>query len=90
VTRPALEHISGLPAFLLLQMETRIIGRLKQESDMPEDQRAEFARWMVYRMLENRIKDGKQFDSILDSSREYFAKNMIRTVLREVKEEQPK
>lgn len=35
------------------------------------------ARHILYRMIDKRIRDGRQFDSILESSRKYFATAMI-------------
>jgi hypothetical protein len=48
--------------------------------------RANFADWMIRRMAENRLRDGKQMDSIIAASYKAFLPNLMVQALRTVKE----
>lgn len=44
----------------------------------------ELSLWMLHQMMHKRIESGKQFDSVLDSSRTYFAAQQLRMVIRDL------
>lgn len=99
----SLDHLEGMPPYLMMQMEERIAERLKgytkrdsrsvfsTEGDyrgeewfyrpIEDDERAELARHILRRMMFKRMEGGKQFDSILESSRKYFAEAMMATAM---------
>lgn len=99
-----IHHLDGMPPYLMMKMEERIMERLKEyvtpdwrdifstegehvgqepcgDRQYTELERAKLARWILHRMMQRRMDAGKQFDSILESSRQYFAEAMLATAL---------
>ena len=93
----ALDHLEGMPPYLMMQLEARLKVRLKAYLKPPEvaycgitnlprlinerpytdDECIELAHHILHRMMEKRINDGRQFDSILECSRKAFAQIMF-------------
>jgi hypothetical protein len=55
------------------------------EEEQTARDRAEFADWMIRRMAENRLRDGKQMDSILEASYKAFLPELMAQAIRTVK-----
>jgi hypothetical protein len=55
--------------------------RLVAEREYTDVERTELARWILHRMMYKRMEAGKQFDSILESSRRFFAESMLASAL---------
>lgn len=47
--------------------------------------RAEFADWMIRRMAQNRLRDGKKMDSIIAASYKAFLPNLMAQAIRKIK-----
>lgn len=69
-------HLEAMPPYTMMLVQARIEKRL-EAFPYTDDERRELSRWILHRMMENRIKAGNEFDSILDASRIYFAKALL-------------
>lgn len=79
--RDPLEHLAGMPAALMCQLEERLKVRIVEElGPTPDVDLCDIASDLLRRLIRQRLRDGKQFDSILDASRMAFADMMIRNV----------
>ena len=95
--RNALDHLAGMPPYLMMQMEARLFVRVWDTMNARKsgsaydsglkcrnaEEARELARWCLHRMMEKRINDGRQFDSILEASRKAFAHRMFAQALGE-------
>ena len=101
MTHTALDHLEGMPPYMMMQVERRLRVRIKevlQADPHPsygkglrwrnEEEVGILAKWVLHRMMEKRINDGRQFDSILECSRKAFARIMFEHQLRAMKEEE--
>lgn len=99
-----IEHLEGLPPYLMMKIVERLKERLKEyakpgevgycwitglprltaERPYTDEERAEIARDILRRMMAQRMRDGKQFDSVLAASKRYFAKNLLPQLLKEM------
>lgn len=96
-----IEHLEGLPAYLMMKIAARLNERLKEYMTFDtlsgeahrvrfvprpytDAERAELARHILRRMMEQRMRDGKQFDSVLAASKRYFAENLLPQLLKEI------
>ena len=88
--QPETDHLAGMPAYLMMQLEARLKTRIREvllatevgtlrslPGPVSRKEQAELAKWMLARLMEKRINDGRQFDSILASSRKAFALAML-------------
>jgi|GEM_PF-4407082 len=83
--RTPLDHLEGVPPFLMMQMEARLKVRIREILNSKEAEKSplatelvdEVAHDILWRMMRQRMRDGKQFDSILEASRNAFAKAMF-------------
>jgi hypothetical protein len=71
-----------------------ILGDIPEEGEAKvepwTDERVEYtAHWILRRMMEQRINDGRQFDSILECSRRAFATAMMMSAIERSGEAQP-
>lgn len=87
-----LKHIEGMPAYLLMQLEARLSVRIREVYDVefpgwkenfPGEVDA-MAKLICRRLMEVRINEGKQFDSILAASAKAFGREMLNKVLTDI------
>lgn len=79
---PMMKHLEGMPPFLMMQMEARLKVRIRQHLgdtyySVGQDYVDNLAHWMLHRLMEKRMNDGRQFDSILAASTKAFGHMMI-------------
>lgn len=77
-------HLEGFGVLVMLKVRKRIIVRLG-EYDYDEAKRGAFADWMILRMAENRLRDGKQMDSIIAASYKAFLPQLLAQALKQTK-----
>ena len=88
---PERDQLAGMPAYLMMQLEARLQLRVWETMSARPPAHAfttglrcrnwheagELARWCLGRMMDKRIAEGRQFDSILESSRRAFSAMLL-------------
>lgn len=87
-SNPMLKHLEGIPPLMMMKIEARLKVRIRehlgidnQPSPFLERRVDEMARHILRRLMEKRMNDGRQFDSILAASTKAFGHMLMKNLL---------